>query len=135
MAQAAMSMEARRRELADAAGLLSTARLKVALAGWGGMTRLGKLLEAIQAELYAVADEATLQMIAARFYEDELDRREFVARQLRKRGEEGTRGYRGQAVSLPGRGMGISVAAGKEGKVPNQGALPFAISGDGAASL
>ena len=130
MAQAAMSVDARRRELADAAGLLSTARLKVALAGWGGMTRLGKLLEAIQAELYSVADEATLQAIAARFYEDELDRQEFVARQLRKRSGEGRRGRRGQVMNLLGMGPGTEVE--KEGKVPDgQSALPFVVSGGG----
>ena len=132
----AMTVAQRKRQaLVNLAQALSTARLQMALAELNGRTRLGKLLEAAEAEVFAVADREALEAIAEHLYADEVNRVDFMKRQLEKRVQQRARAN--VVVRLQGRGLGIGIDVQDRGKaVPDgQGALPFAISGDGAASL
>ena len=128
--------ERKRNAMVSLAQSLVMARLQVALAGLNGRSRLGKLLEAAEAEVYAQADRKALEMIAVRLYDDATSQGEFVARQIQKR-EERAENTRKPAVSLHGRGLGIGVEK-EKGKAPgDQGALPFVVSDNsgGKASL
>ena len=139
MAVIMTAAQRKRQAVVDMAGALASARLCMAIAGLNGRSRLSKLLEAAEAEVYAQADEETLWMIAARVYEDTFNRCEFVARQLQKRQSASDGRRQGVLVSRRGHGLGIGIENEQnQGKAPGgQGALPFVISGnsDGKASL
>ena len=135
MVVAVTAAKRKRQALVHLAQALSTARLQMALAELNGRTRLGKLLEAAEAEVFTVADREALEAIAEHLYADEVNRVDFMKRQLEKRVQQRARAN--VVVSLQGRGLGIGVDVQDQGKAApgSQGALPFVISGDSAANL